>query len=335
MLKKLPLLVFLIAIAMSVQALTLSAPEKLVANTNWDAVIDLDSADSFTRTEVFLNSNLIITVFNNGQTSVDPKNGKFLIRTSVYDEEPSNASGLRAYISFIGLNEGTHTISVKSFNADTIVQERTQQITVFNPLNSSYQAEIEGKLDTKATDLQNQIAANSQKLADIETKLTALLAKIDEVNNSLSAQISAADRTKQVEELQAQAKQLSSLIEELKKQNTEQSALLEQKLDKPKPVEFNINGAGFFALGGGYKLFIVFFIGLIFVVLGYFRLRNSSGKTSRGIGYTFKDSEHYKDQTLDQMVEEKVNTGRWGTEPRNKKEDKRGFFAQDLIKKNH
>ncbi|MDO8538602.1 MAG: hypothetical protein Q7S21_06995 [archaeon] len=335
MLKKASLLIFLIALTLSVQALTLSAPEKLVANTNWDAIIDLDSADSFTKTEVFLNNNLIITVFNNSQTSIDPSNGRFVIRASVYDEKPSTADGLRMYISFIGLNEGTHSISVKSFNADTIIQERTQQINVINPLGTDYQAEIEGKLDTKSADLQNQIGSSNQKLALIEERLNALLAKIDEVNANLSAQISSTNRTKEVEELQAQAKELQSLVAELKQENSAQAQLLESKLDKPKPIEFDLNGTGFLSLGAWWtKYLFIFLLGLVLVVIGFLRLKNSMPSSSRGIGYTFKDTEHYKDQTLDQMVDEKANTGRWGTQPRNTKENKKGYFAQDLIKKN-
>ncbi|MDO8538108.1 MAG: hypothetical protein Q7S21_04440, partial [archaeon] len=139
----------------------------------------------------------------------------------------------------------------------------------------------------------------------------------------------------EVEELQAQAKELQSLVGELKQENSAQASLLESKLDKPKPIEFNLNGTGFLSLGAWWtKYLFIFLLGLILMVVGFLRLKNSMPASGRGIGYTFKDTEHYQDQSLDQMVDEKANTGRWGTQPRNTKENKKGYFAQDLIKKN-
>src|SRR3989344_8553066 len=101
MFSKKPIMLVLIAlfIALNAHALVLNAPEKLVANTNWNIAIDLDSTDSFTKTNVLLDDKLVMSIYSNGQTTVDPENGNLLVRASTYDEVPANASGLKAYIS--------------------------------------------------------------------------------------------------------------------------------------------------------------------------------------------------------------------------------------------
>lgn len=197
----------------NVFALSISAADNLPSNGSWSFSIAFDAMD-FWKTQVSLDGAIILTAYSDGAQFLTPftENKQFVIA--------SGYSSLNLSASMNGLTIGSHSLNVKTFNADgSEKQSADKTLNVFDVLTSSYKQETDSKLQATESKLQ----ATETKLQEANSKLAEAQSKL----SSLDSQVSGF--SSQVSGVSENVSSFSSSINSLKTSISEFDSLLKSK----------------------------------------------------------------------------------------------------------
>ncbi|MBI4044747.1 MAG: hypothetical protein HY392_03500 [Candidatus Diapherotrites archaeon] len=157
---------------------SLALPSSLPANVNWSFSVTLDNSDSFDKTVLFLDGKETLSAYPNGQTVRDAFNGQFAVTSFVVDENPSGNDGLKLFVSFIGLEPGTHFIKAETHFGGAIKDTQSGEINFFVPLDESRLnasissiVSVTDSLKERATALENNYTSLSGQISEQSTKV--------------------------------------------------------------------------------------------------------------------------------------------------------------------
>lgn len=212
-----PIIIAMLFLLPAAMAANVFAPQKISSNLNWTFSVTLDSTDSFSTTEVFLDGKKIVTAYSNGQTAKDPIYGKFVLDAFVFDEDPTSASGLTLYVSYFGLPKGTYQITTTTFQGSA-VKSQTDPISleVFNPASEEIENTLTEKIDSAT-------AGKEELTAQINSLQESMAAKDQEIS---------ALRTELQEQVQQKISQTESNLTDLQNQVTSDSSRLGNELSE-------------------------------------------------------------------------------------------------------
>lgn len=157
----------------SVYGTTMVAPSSLPANVNWGFSIALDSSDSFEKTTLYLDGKETLSAYPNGQVVKDAFNGQFAVASFILDENPQANDGLKLYVSFIGLEPGTHFIKAETHFGGTIKDTQSGEISFFVPLDES-------RLNATVSSLTEVTDTLKERSSALENNYNSLLGQVSE-----------------------------------------------------------------------------------------------------------------------------------------------------------
>ncbi|MEM4257492.1 MAG: hypothetical protein QXD98_03970 [Candidatus Diapherotrites archaeon] len=173
MIKFFAMLVLLLPLTYS---LTINTPSIVPSNTPFSFSAYLDSVDTWEKSLVFVDKNMVISIYPNGAVVLDPKNGHTIIKAMTVDLDPNSSAGLMLYAVHSGLSQGEHTISI-------ISDSKSNSASVFSiiPLDQNFGNEVYSVLEAQTFKL-NDLETN---LEDINLQLTNLSKKISVINQKM------------------------------------------------------------------------------------------------------------------------------------------------------
>ncbi len=210
---------FLILILSVVSAAEINAPQEIPANINWSFSIDLDSSNEFTKTEVYFDDLLIVNAYNDKQPVIQQD---FVLKAFVFDKIPEDNAGLTLFVSYFGIQEGTHKLRIKTFNGNAFIDEKEIEVNSIDTITAiqNLPKEVSQDVDLIIKNLIDKLNEQKQKLDEIENSNEQ---NIIEKTSVLKEEITALENS--LNELQ-----------EIKKQEEAEKLLEEEKL---KQIELN------------------------------------------------------------------------------------------------
>ncbi len=277
--KILGIFVFILFLALSASAVTVSAPAQLPSNVNWSFSAALDSADSFDKATVILDSKELLSAYPNGQVVKDPFNGQFALTAFVVDSEPSGAGGLTLYVSIIGLEPGAHEIKVDTIQGGAVKSSEVSSVNFFVPL-SEHQFQVTVESLTQVTD---SLKEKTSSFESVSSQFDGFNSRFDELSGKISGLESS---------LGASGENFSSLeqkVNALQSQSDEKFSSQEGELSKlnakvfpPEPAGFSLPGLGNLSTGlasfGRSRWLPIFLVLIVAGIAAVFLLRRRSGK---------------------------------------------------------
>lgn len=182
-------------------------PKEIPSNVNWSFFVAQEPTDSFDAADLYFDGEKIITVYSNGQAIIDPFNGKFVLKAFTFDEEPGKATGLHLYVSYFGLNEGTHTVRLETKKGTELVDVTEGEIAVFDALPENYGIELDKQLDV----LSNLSISLGENLQNLGFSIESARKNADEMNSALEQKIN--ESMKDIANFQSVLKDLNSSID--------------------------------------------------------------------------------------------------------------------------
>ncbi|MDO8627084.1 MAG: hypothetical protein Q7K42_01335 [Candidatus Diapherotrites archaeon] len=155
----------------NVFALNIIAPNEVPEQFSWNFSVQLDSADTFDETKIFLDDKPVVSAYANGIVQINPLNGTFVDKAFSFDHDAKSTAGLVVYINYSGMAEGKHTLKAVSLKAEEKVSETSRDVIFFKPVNSGFEEQITTNLDSLKT-----------KISDYEKNISVLEAQIKKLN---------------------------------------------------------------------------------------------------------------------------------------------------------
>ena len=201
-------------------SLTINAPGEIPSQINWTFSIELDSAEQFDETRVFIDNSRVLTAYSNGKTQLDAFNGTFVLDAFVFDKDPSSNSGLVLYVSYFGLSSGEHKIEAFSFKAG---EQKADDSITFKAFNAAQKETVE-ELEGDKKNLRNEVLFNSSEVNKIKETLNQLTASLNSLNESTENESKARiEVEKQIESLKTRINNVNLENEKLELKNNELS----------------------------------------------------------------------------------------------------------------
>jgi len=309
------LFLLLIMLFGSAGAVTINAPEEIPSNINWSFSVELDPSNSFTKTEIYFDDLLIVNAYNDKQPVIEKD---FVLKAFVFDKVPEDNTGLTVYVSYFGIEEGSHKIKTKTFNQGNLTEEKELQIESIDTITA-----ISGM-----SSLPEEVKQDVDLLMKGIIKINEDKTMMEELKNSTEQNIQ-----EKTQSLQIEIKQLEESLQELNsaKELEEKKAKHEEIQDLMKK-DFEIKNennylTGFYAFSVDHAWYGIVFLICLLVLLALFqtyKIKANNGDT------IFEEA--LEEQGID---EEKRKFYLSENEEENKKEDKpkKRFSLGDLIRK--
>ncbi len=216
--------IFLIS---SVYGISFEVSEKIPSNANWSFSVNLGSSSEFTRADVFLDGDKILTAYNT-ESPVWKRDERVIKGFVKGDEE------IKLQVSFFGLNKGTHSIRVETYKNDSLVEEQTIEVEMFeqdfSELREEFNAQIEetkNTLNALIEETKTSVEEKLKEIAEIKNSLSELSAAIESTKNLVGE-----EKEFLLQEIESKANTLSEKINAFEEKLKEQEAELEKKADK-------------------------------------------------------------------------------------------------------
>ncbi len=263
--KKLILLIALVLILGAVNAAKINAPATIPANTNWSFSVELNSTDSFSKTEIFFDGLLVVTAFNNKPPIVHED---FVLKSFTFDSDQSSNSGLTIYASYFGIPEGLHEIKAVSYKTDSTIEETKESINAIQPLPEEFKGEVNNSLKNMSAKIDE--ASSSLKSLKEETEKT-IGEKSDELNKTINS----------LEETKKELKNLSESLDSKNSSMEERISLMEKSGKKEEGSGFL---AGMASTIGNFWLGGLILLAVVALSIALFFLAKSNKNTSKNSG---------------------------------------------------
>ena len=338
------LFVFLAVLMMATaaNAVTISAPSEIPVNINWSFSIELDATDSFDYSHIMFDGRTIATAYSNGKVIGDAYNDRFVINAFTVDTDAGSTTGLVLYISHMGLEEGTHTITARSYNNDAMIDESVSEVIAFVTLTEDAFSEtgdeiehLQGLVDS----LKDMLNEYDESLADKEKRVETLEKIADDLKNSI---MSVKAMLEGENGLEQEVADLEDSLENVQAALARQSGRLDDVEGK---------GEGFFAafagFGSNYGLGLLLIVIVVVIVAAFLYLRNHSfsaprwefgGKDSgKEAGLeTFESGGKHEAPKREKKDAVPEHAGKWAMKGGKwKPKSEKKFSFKDLLKKNN
>lgn len=242
-----PLMVLLVCTA--VFALEISVPENVSANVNWSLYSNL-SSQNYDKIQVLLDGTAIYEASFGSNPFTDQSK---IVSAYHYEKQVS--------ISFLGLAEGTHPVSLKLFKDGSEIASASKDIVAFNP----YTKEATDRLEQNVSALEAMVNEKIGSNGAITSSLAAIQAGI----SSLEAQGSGNDE--KISMLENSVKSLQGQLAAQSAVDDNISAALEEIKFSLSKIEGNFSEEGQQPIFTGFVSFVrgnpVLALGLLVVVI--------------------------------------------------------------------
>ncbi|MFH1234516.1 MAG: hypothetical protein V1493_02790 [Candidatus Diapherotrites archaeon] len=208
-----PLAVLLVCTA--VFALEISVPENVSANVNWSLYSNL-SSQNYDKIQVFLDGAKVYEASFGSNPFIDQSK---IVSAYHYEKQVS--------ISFFGLLEGTHPVSLQIFRDGSEIASASKDIVAFNP----YTKEATDRLEQNVSALEAMVNEKIGSNGAIISSLAAIQASI----SSLETQ--SADKDEQIAVLEASVKSLQGQLASLSASDDNINSALGQIGDSLSKIE--------------------------------------------------------------------------------------------------
>ncbi|MBU2099792.1 hypothetical protein KKG83_02425 [Candidatus Micrarchaeota archaeon] len=326
--KKLSLL-FLVMLAVAVNAVQINSATEIPANINWSFSVELNPSNSFTKTEVYFDELFIVTAFNDKQPIIQED---FVLKTFVFDKVPEDNTGLTLYVSYFGIEEGTHKIKTKTFNGESLIEEKefelnaVDTITALQKIPESIPREevdllMNTMIDKINKDKEELDALKNSTEQNLEDKTAVLEQEIKSLEDSLS-ELSSLKELAAKEEKKAQEKLL-----EIKKTVFSGETQTTETIDSGNSQKENF-ATGFYNFSVSHAWYGVVFLIVLLVLIALFQLYKIKGNSDMIFEEALEDKakEEKRNEKIDFALQEEDSA-----EMIPKKTKK--FGLSDLLKK--
>jgi len=310
-------LLILVMILGVVSGTAINASEEIPSNINWSFSVELNPSNAFTKTEIYFDGILIVTAYNDKQPVIQ---NDFVLKAFSFDKVPEDNSGLTVYISYFGIEEGTHKIKTKTFNQGNLTEEQEFELDSIDTVNA-----IKGLPESLAEELTKDTQI---LMKDMINKLNEDRTKLDELRNSTEQNLS-----EKTAALEAEIKALENALNELntvKENELKQKELQEKEAEKFKEenkTQQNNFISGFYNFSVDHAWYGAIFLIVLLVLVALFQLYKT--KTDDTI---FEEA--LEDKGIQEEKEEKKSRFSFAQrEAGFEKEKKKKFSLGDLLKR--
>ncbi|MCX6801537.1 MAG: hypothetical protein NT067_00335 [Candidatus Diapherotrites archaeon] len=242
-----PLMVLLVCTA--VFSLEISVPENVSANVNWSLYSNLSSLN-YDKIQVFLDDARVYEASFGSNPFTDQSK---IVSAYHYEKQVS--------ISFFGLAEGTHPVSLKIFRDGAEIASASKDIVAFNPYTKEATERLEQNVSALEAIVDEKIGTNGA--------ITSSLAAIQAGISSLEEQGSSKDE--KIAVLESSVKKLQGQLAAQSAVDDNISASLEEIKFSLAKIEARFEGDGQQPLFTGFVSFVrgnpVLALGLLVVVI--------------------------------------------------------------------
>ncbi|MFA6269378.1 MAG: hypothetical protein WCW13_02575 [archaeon] len=279
-------LLLLLVFSISVYSSSTTVPWVVQSGSSFLISIRVMSASAFTSTQVFYDNKLLATIDNTPSISIDPTNGKFVLKSFVVDDGVVNA-----YLSYVEKSSTSHTIKVMTYNGSDLLSEENKTFSVVdNPFTSAdittRLSSVESTLATIQTSINSLTSdniSNKSSISSLSSSLQSVISDVAVIKSSLN--ISTNSDAITVLKQRSIDEKIASLETTLKEQS-DKIAFLEQQLmvqsdelEKSSKISSAFDLNGLFGAASNFSpiILILAIIGLIgFVIVKKFN-SNSGG----------------------------------------------------------
>jgi len=264
-------------IMVNASAANITAPAEIPAFANWSFSIELNSTDSFTKTEIYLDeaSIPIVTAFNNSSTVYNPAGS--VLKAFVLDNDPNSNAGLTLYVSVIGLNEGAHNLKTQTYNASNLIEEKSLALNSIEVLSKEFKGEVENKISSINSELDSKSQALNELKTTTESSLQQKTQEINSLNNSITGIASGIEATKNElqQKINTETSSLQENISSLESKNKQQDTAIAGKEDK---IEVQNNPlVGMIVMGKRYAWIAGVLIVIIIALFAFIKFSEKKG----------------------------------------------------------
>ncbi len=167
------ILLLILFSSMSVSAVEIQAPEKVVSYAPFTFRVELPATDAFTQTAIHFDNLLVATVYPTGTCAVQQDWIPFIIHCATYDADTKTNAGLTAVITHTGFFPGAHTIFVSTQGSGAETQLFT--MNVFDAVDQASQTELTTKVEgveTRVGTLETESVAAKENIYTNNATLT-------------------------------------------------------------------------------------------------------------------------------------------------------------------
>lgn len=238
-------LAFFLALFSVALGTTMAIPSSLPANVNWSFSVSLDASDSFDKTVLFLDGKEILSAYPNGQAVRDAFNGQFAVASFVIDENPSGTDGLKLFVSFIGLEPGTHFVKAETYFSGAVKDTQSGEISFFVPLDES-------RLNAAVSSLTTVTDLLKERATTLENNYTSLSGQVSEQSAKVEEAVSVSNENAGI--ISELRQNIETFMTETRGKFSAQSAelaSLSKFLTPPEPTEEQAAAQGAPGVFGG------------------------------------------------------------------------------------
>jgi len=224
--KKLTLLLLVLMLGL-VSAAEINAPKEIPANLNWSFSVDLNPSNEFTETEIYFDDLLIVTAYNDKTPIIEED---FVLKAFLFDKQPEDNTGLTVFISYFGIQEGSHSIKTKTFNQGNLTEEKEFEVKSVDTITAIQEMPETFKEDVGILmkEIINKINDSKQELdllkssteQNVQEKTSVLEQEITELENALNELNKLKEETEKQNELTEQNKNSVTAAENKTQENS-------------------------------------------------------------------------------------------------------------------
>jgi len=155
--KKAFFVIAVLILSLSASAFEFSAPDTIPDKVNWSIYADFGSMD-FDKIQVLLDGDVVYEKGLGEETDYSK-----VVSTNYH------APGKKLTASFVGLDEGAHTVEVKIFEAGSLRDSESKQVKVFVPGSVAIANEINDEMRNLRDSFDRLSGEISEKIAALET----------------------------------------------------------------------------------------------------------------------------------------------------------------------
>ncbi|MEW6295981.1 MAG: hypothetical protein AB1467_06905 [Candidatus Diapherotrites archaeon] len=258
-------------------AANIIAPTEVPSFTNWSFSVELNSTDSFTKTEIYLDEAgiPIVTAFNNSSTIYNPAGS--VLKAFALDNDPNSNAGLTLYVSVIGLNEGAHNLKILTYNGSNLNEEKSLALNSIQVLSKEFQGEMENKISSINSELDSKSKAIDELKTTTESSLQQKTQEINSLNNSVTEVASSVESTKTElqQKISTETASLEEDISKIESKNKQQDTAIAGKEDK---VELQGNPlVGMIVMGKRYAWIAGVLVVIIIALFAFIKFSEKRG----------------------------------------------------------
>lgn len=291
------LLLILICIG-TASALSISASSQITVGTQWSFEVDFGSLGDAGEAKVFVDDSLAITFFEHGGTVfVDASKNSSQVLS--YNSSPG-----KGVVSFVALNEGTHTVSLQVYSSGTLQDQTSVSIDFYKPLTSAERDSLQTEISSLQGTVSSQadtVSSLQDSLAQKDTEISDLKQQNQQATDSLNSTISALQE--KISSLEASGASNDVIVSQLK---SDLNVLMEEREQaKKNPL------SGFFAFAGDNSILIGLVALCLIVVVVLFFVAKDRSIYSPGISLRRQRFKGSGDSVQTEPTEPQ-SKGKWG-----------------------